>query len=482
MNLKASIDSLVLNISAFISQFGSLSGAVAQAPNSATSAATSAASAAAVVTGGTASLTPAAGKIPLADAGGKIDRRWMVDNGLAARALSRAVHLTKAASGSSGITVPNNANNEVGAKSFTLHFEGSQPSWTAVTDHFLMLKHVATTWASYWSLSLPSSGSGKLVVGLNGSTLNAAIQTAAALPLIGGAVHKITAVVVRETAAVDGSVSFYVDGLLFEVVVIDHTQAGAGESLAVAGDMYILGDKVSRVAGAVQSALLYNRALTASEVLALCQSGCDPRHRRSSQTSLTSGALVVGQEYIVDTYVAGDDFANVGGSNVTGAVFVATGTTPTAWTNSSSLRASGAVLIYEPDGIQPTGQILDTSGNNMHATMPAAGWSLSRTKDEGMYVAYAVAADTTFSVPAGYLLERLVIENNTATPVTLRLGTTANGTELAADTVMTGSTFSTLSINKMFSRTAATPVYLYRDTAAAWESNVDYVAYVRRVP
>lgn len=47
------------------------------AKQSADSAAASAASAAAVVTGGTATLTPTAGKLPLADANGVIDLRWL---------------------------------------------------------------------------------------------------------------------------------------------------------------------------------------------------------------------------------------------------------------------------------------------------------------------------------------------------------------------------------------------------------------------
>lgn len=57
----------------------------------------------------------------------------------------------------------------------------------------------------------------------------------------------------------------------------------------------------------------------------------------------TSGVLVVGVTYTITTFVAGDDFINVGGTNVNGNVFVATGTTPTTWTNSSSLQASGVV-------------------------------------------------------------------------------------------------------------------------------------------
>lgn len=55
----------------------------------------------------------------------------------------------------------------------------------------------------------------------------------------------------------------------------------------------------------------------------------------------TSGLLVAGQTYYIASYVAGDDFTNVGGTNVTGNTFVASGTTPTAWTNSSILVSVG---------------------------------------------------------------------------------------------------------------------------------------------
>jgi len=55
----------------------------------------------------------------------------------------------------------------------------------------------------------------------------------------------------------------------------------------------------------------------------------------------TSGLLVAGQTYYIASFVAGDDFVNVGGTNVTGNTFVASGTTPTTWTNSSILVSVG---------------------------------------------------------------------------------------------------------------------------------------------
>lgn len=48
-------------------------------------------------------------------------------------------------------------------------------------------------------------------------------------------------------------------------------------------------------------------------------------------------ALEIGVSYTIALYVSNDDFTNVGGTNVTGNVFTATGTTPTHWTHGSCL-------------------------------------------------------------------------------------------------------------------------------------------------
>lgn len=54
--------------------------------------------------------------------------------------------------------------------------------------------------------------------------------------------------------------------------------------------------------------------------------------------SVTGGTLIVGLEYVITTYVSGDDFTNVGAaSNASGVRFVATGTTPTTWSNGSTV-------------------------------------------------------------------------------------------------------------------------------------------------
>lgn len=74
-----------------------------------------------------------------------------------------------------------------------------------------------------------------------------------------------------------------------------------------------------------------------------------------SQTtvSTTSGLLVIGTQYIIDTLQAGDNFTNVGYVS-RGVPFTATGTTPTVWTNSTE------VITYAPSNPVDTVQSYST--------------------------------------------------------------------------------------------------------------------------
>lgn len=68
---------------------------------------------------------------------------------------------------------------------------------------------------------------------------------------------------------------------------------------------------------------------------------------RLGVSSSTSGTITSGKAYLISTYVAGDDFANVGAaSNATGVVFTASGTTPTDWSNGSTLVEVTAAVDY----------------------------------------------------------------------------------------------------------------------------------------
>ena len=60
--------------------------------------------------------------------------------------------------------------------------------------------------------------------------------------------------------------------------------------------------------------------------------------------------LIIGETYTILTYQSGDDFSNIanvqsGVINETGCEFVATGETPTVWSNASELSSSGNLIV-----------------------------------------------------------------------------------------------------------------------------------------
>jgi hypothetical protein len=61
-----------------------------------------------------------------------------------------------------------------------------------------------------------------------------------------------------------------------------------------------------------------------------------------------NGFLIVGSRYKITTYVANDDFTNVGAaSNAQNIEFIATGDTPAHWTHGSILKDYGDITVYE---------------------------------------------------------------------------------------------------------------------------------------
>jgi hypothetical protein len=82
----------------------------------------------------------------------------------------------------------------------------------------------------------------------------------------------------------------------------------------------------------------------------------------------TSGTLTSGKRYQIQSFVAGDNFTNVGAaSNATGIVFTASGTTPTTWSNGSTLIEITTDLAYNVSATD-----LQTAFNLL-ATVAAAG-------------------------------------------------------------------------------------------------------------
>lgn len=239
----------------------------------------------------------------------------------------------------------------------------SLPSWTTAT----ILRSCLSGGSGYQLEVVASTGILKV-------TLNSTEYSSLAPGLVAGSTHKILAIVTVGTSTT--TVSFYIDGYL-----LNTTAAQSNVDVTNTNIYYTGGLVTTRYAMTVYDIWDYNRLLDSDDVLDLYNNGIHFSDKWGSQTPITSGTLETGKNYIIDTYVAGDDFTNIGGTNVSGSGFTATGTTPTTWTNSSSLRRTGATLSLESPDIQPApGQWLDSSTNKLHALQPLTGSSLTLPK------------------------------------------------------------------------------------------------------
>jgi len=238
----------------------------------------------------------------------------------------------------------------------------SLPSWTTAS----ILRSCLSAGSGYQLEVVATTGIFKV-------TLNTKEYSSIAPGLVAGSTHKIIAVV---NVGATTTVSFYLDGYL-----LNTTTAQANVDVTNTNIYYTGGLVTTRYFMTVYDVYDYNRSLIASQVLDLYNNGINYADKWGNQTPITSGTLEIGKNYIIDTYVAGDDFTNVGGTNVSGSEFIATGDTPTTWANGSSLRRTGATLALEPPGIQPSpGQWFDSSSNKLHALQPLTGSSLTLSK------------------------------------------------------------------------------------------------------
>ncbi|MFA7709561.1 MAG: hypothetical protein WCY30_00480 [Candidatus Neomarinimicrobiota bacterium] len=126
-----------------------------------------------------------------------------------------------------------------------------------------------------------------------------------------------------------------------------------------------------------------------------------------------SGLLVIGQEYLVDEYIAGDDFTNVGGVNVSGSRFVAAGTTPTDWSHASTLRQLGDTVIVASIPSKSVTTVEDrnavvgnwmygmTSYDSFNNETETIGWQTLVNGESGWFI---TVADTTAPLSAEALI------------------------------------------------------------------------------
>lgn len=136
--------------------------------------------------------------------------------------------------------------------------------------------------------------------------------------------------------------------------------------------------------GRIYRSVIFNRALSASDVTELITTGVNPADQWGTQTGQTSGTLVASKRYRITTYVSADSFTNVGAaSNATGVEFVATGTTPTTWSNASTLNRIGGLV--DLDFTVGGGTVAyDRSTNGLDGTLfGGVSWTMPR---DGQYI------------------------------------------------------------------------------------------------
>jgi len=185
-----------------------------------------------------------------------------------------------------------------------------------------------------------------------------------------GLIHSMAFTIERESAT---GLKLYLDG---------KSDATPVTSVGLSGSIASTGNKLIGIAytganlpfkGSIYDFKYFNCALSAAEIKALSDGGPTPfKYKGASNTALTSGTLTVGKAYLIKTYVASDDFTNVGAaSNAAGVTFIATGTTPTTWTNSSNLIQIGEVLSLDQAGMSDD-TWYDQSGNGIDGTVNGA--------------------------------------------------------------------------------------------------------------
>ncbi len=378
-----------------------------------------------------------------------------------AREPDQAVALTAADSGSSGITVADNDNLDMGTGNFAPYFNGLVPDFTPAADLILMQK-----WATNVGFELGI----KATTGYIYLKLNTTTYTSSAAPVaVDGTKHKIVPVVT--VGAVNTTVDFYFDGVALGT---QQTAANPG-TVSNAAALYILGTSAVRTAGTVSESGILNLAPSASEVLDMYRNVIPESWKWGSQTErVTDGAFpsfdnwTEGGTWALDgntAKVTGDasrsdlqqvilSAADVGGkfqlkfttsaSSVGSSQFriygggiladsqyiddsgaqisvngqhtitftcissyytlvfaLNAGATGSLNIDDVSVRRIGATLALQPEGIQ-VDKWYDASSNQLHANYPTTGSTLTRIPDNFHSVirAQGPAIITTATTPA----------------------------------------------------------------------------------
>ena len=179
-------------------------------------------------------------------------------------------------------------------------------------------------------------------------------------------------------ASAQNGITLYVNGSPVDTTDISSgTYAGMSNTVR---ELWLGRSSSSYAAGSIRDVKIFNRTLTADEVAELARGNDLGFVDEWGGATATSGTLTVGKRYRLRDWITGDDFTNVGAaSNADGVEFIATGTTPTTWSNSSVVESIGTLADFRAERYDTsTSKLYDLSDNAFVGT----GTSISITGRE----------------------------------------------------------------------------------------------------
>jgi len=165
-------------------------------------------------------------------------------------------------------------------------------------------------------------------------------------------------------AAMASNSALYINGVAVASTTADFASyAGMSNTTA---DLKIGYSDAAYAKGSIRDVKIFNRELTAAEVAELARGNDLGFSDEWGGATATSGTLTVGKRYRLKDLITGDDFTNVGAaSNADGVEFVATGTTPTTWSNFSVVESIGTLADFRAEDYnESASKLLDRSSNN----------------------------------------------------------------------------------------------------------------------
>ena len=313
--------------------------------------------------------------------------------------------------------------------------------------------------------------------GIGGGELRCLFEIGAAFPLsaiaafapVPGSIYTIAVSFVNGV-----SNAMYINGQAVTLTTDIHTAA----NLDVNQDFTLFKESTSYDKGDLFWLQQFNTALSATEIASLsAREPISAEYRGATNTETTSGTLTVGKHYTITDFQAGDDFTNIGAaSNETGVKFIATGTTPTTWTNSSGVTDTGNTLNLDSFGPD---MALDSGHPTILATITGASLENMLV---GAVAMYKITANDDIGplaiIPAGW--ELILIDANETGGVarTLNYGTTLAGSEISPGVSVLANDNTTTNLGIIYY--AATNIYV-DFTVGGGSAAVDFTIMIRKM-